>query len=111
MIVAGLSGCGGGGHASPNKTLAGTLLGADDTPLAGDTVIYDKGDSDSETTVTDAHGQYKLVIMLDAITGSDTLSFYDAAGHLVDVVTVTLDKNTRAIEVTTIAPPEPPTQL
>ena len=103
------SGCGGGGSGSgANKTLAGTLLGQGNAPLSGDTVYFDKGTSSQQSAVTDGNGQYRSVVPLSSITGSDSLTFYAAAGYLVDIVPVTLAVNTAAMQVTTVVPPSPP---
>jgi hypothetical protein len=103
-----LSGCGGSNPGSPNKTLSGTFMGLGNVRLPGDTVYYDRGSTGQQVTVTDANGQYKFVVPLSTITGSDTLSFYDSAGHLVDIVSVTLTPNTASVNITTVAPPTPP---
>jgi hypothetical protein len=104
-----LAGCGGGGNGSGNRTLNGTFLDANSAPLAGDTVIYDKDTAGTQTTITDAQGRYRLVIPHAAITGSDTLTFSDPQGHLIDVVTVTIHTDIASTSLTTVAPPSPPT--
>jgi hypothetical protein len=71
-------------------------------------VYYDKGSPGQQSSVTDSNGQYKFVVPLSAITGTDTLTFDDAAGDVVDIVSVTLLPNTASVVVTTIAPPAPP---
>ena len=103
-----LAGCGGGG--SGNRTLNGLLLDADNTPLAGATVVYDKGTTSAQTAVTDTQGRYRFVVARDAITGSDTLTFTDAAGHLIDLMSVAIHTDTPSTSLTTIAPPDPPAQ-
>ena len=103
-----LVGCGGGGNGSGNRTLNGLLLDAASAPLASDTVVYDKDTAGSQTTTTDSLGQYLFVIPRKAITDGDTLTFSDAAGHLIDVVPVTVHIDTASTSVTTVAPPEPP---
>lgn len=104
-----LAGCGGSGNGNGNHTLKGQLLGVDNAPLSGDSVIYDKGTAGQKSAVTDAQGGYRFVVPRDAITGSDTLTFTDAAGHVIDVVPVTIDINTPSTFLTTVAPPTPPT--
>jgi hypothetical protein len=110
-----LSGCGGGGGSAPaaavpaSKTITGTLLDAQNAPISGAAVVLDSGTAGALTTHTGSTGAYAFAVPLGSITGSDTLSFYDTSGNLIDFVSVTLPTTTAALTVTTVIPPVPPT--
>jgi hypothetical protein len=110
-----LSGCGGGGGGGStpsvpaSKAITGTLLDAQNAPISGASVVLDAGTAGALTTHTGSTGAYSFAVPLGSITGSDTLSFYDTSGNLIDLVSVTLPTTTAALTVTTVVPPVPPT--
>ncbi len=111
-----LCGCGGddasaSSHpAAQTKTVNGTLLDSSQSAQSGDRVVYDSGTSHALTAQTDSAGKYQLILPLSSITGTDTLTFFDSAGHELETVPVTLTVDTTPQSVsTTLAPPNPPT--
>lgn len=104
-----LSGCSGGNAISTDKTLSGTLLDSSKAPVASAKAVFDSGTPGELTTFTSSTGAYTFHIPVSSITGSDNVTFYNAAGDLIDIERIALVKNTDAVTQTATSPTVPPT--
>lgn len=114
-----LAGCGGGGGGSstgtaltPTATTAvvtGQVQSAVGSGVSGDRVVLNLGQVPLAGAITDAQGRFGLIAPTLAISGSDTLTVFDAAGVLLATVPVVLTPGASVtLPPITVGPPPPP---